>query len=166
MTHTAAAAAYIELFLLSLWMHSPAIHATRYKGPLTVSGKLASKDARLDKSGQKAAKADALLVAQRSTASMGKFDRRVEVSTLTLTMTLARATGAYPHERRRRSWSPWCWCAWCSQDEPELKRQKGKRRKLEGNIHTDLGILPLYLVCVLVQFRTQAQRVSLYLFVP
>jgi len=73
-----------------------------YRGPLTVSGKLKGTDAPYDKEDQKKMKMDALLMAQRSTASMGKFDRRVE-------------------------------------DEPEIGRQKGKRRKLENSVHSDLS---------------------------
>lgn len=73
-----------------------------YKGPLTVSGKLRGKAEDMDKTSAKGKLKDDLLVAQLSTASMGKFDRRVE-------------------------------------DEPEIGRQKGKRRKLLNSVHSDLG---------------------------
>jgi len=73
-----------------------------YKGPLTVGGKLAGKHENMDKTSAKESLTDALLVAQRSTGSMGKFDRRVK-------------------------------------DEPELKKIKGKRRKLENSVHGDLA---------------------------
>lgn len=73
-----------------------------YQGPLTVSGKLASKTAAMDKTSAKSALGDTLSTVQRSTASMGKFDRRVEA-------------------------------------EPEMQKQKGKRRKLQTSVHSDLG---------------------------
>jgi len=52
--------------------------AAGHKAPLTVSGKLASEHQNKQKSEAKVELVGALSVAQRSTASMGKFDKKVE----------------------------------------------------------------------------------------
>merc|ERR1711937_773195 len=53
-------------------------HAAGYKAPLTISGKLAAESRNLERTSAKSHMGKALEAAQRSTASMGKFDRRVE----------------------------------------------------------------------------------------